>query len=122
MAFVRALLSGLDVGQAARSVGRSRSTGYRWLQDPAVRRALGDAQSAAFLEVGAGLAARAWAALEEIEAVLLDGDAPYNARLRAGELIIDRALRFFEVMGLEQRLSELEAAIGDRTKGGSRWG
>lgn len=108
---VRALLTRPTVAQAAQECGLSEATLYRWLNENPFRAALAQAEGEAVATVGRRLAALAEAALDELARAMVDPMTPAPTRVRAAESILANLLKFREIVGFEQRLTDLEKEL-----------
>lgn len=107
---VDALLAHGDQRQAARAAGVSDRTLRRWLHEPDFAAAVTDAQDAALDAVTADLVRAAGGAVALLAATVDNEDAALGLRLQAARTLLDAALRWRELRGIEQRLAALEAA------------
>ena len=102
------LLSESSVEAAAQAAGVSARTLWRWFKDPifsaAYRRARKDAVSQAI----ARLQQVAGDAVEALQAVTSNQEAPAPARVSAAKAIIELAVKAVEVEDLEARIAALE--------------
>ncbi len=108
---LEALLVCPDVKAAAQAAGVGYRTLRGWLKQPAFQQALQEAEQDALAALQRRLVAlglQAGAVLEEAMQPL--EKTPY--RLRAADLVLGNLLRLRELLGLEQRLSDLEARLG----------
>jgi len=112
--FIDALLAGESVPSAAASVNRSTRTGYRWLEVPDVRRALGKAQDARFALLAARLFTLSNSALRAVATVLQDSNAPAYVKLSAAKLVLDSLLSWRSSVVLADRVAVLEEAELER--------
>jgi len=108
---VRALLTRPTVAQAAQECGLSEATLYRWLNENPFRAALAQAEGEAVATVGRRLAALAEGALNELARAMVDPMTPAPTRVRAAESILANLLKFREIVGFEQRLTDLEKEL-----------
>jgi transcriptional regulator with XRE-family HTH domain len=111
---IDALVTGMTQIEAAAAAGVSRATVQRWLRLPMVRQALHDAQAAAVEEAATAAVARMRAAVETIEKVMSDGDAPAQVRLSAARELLAAGGRLYELTVFGERLTRLETQLGVR--------
>lgn len=104
---VAALLETPTVATAARTVGVSRETVYKWLKQDAFVQAVQDAEAERLQAVQRGLLAGAEGALIVI-LNLLRSDSE-SVRLRASIAILEQVIRLRELTTLEARLAALES-------------
>lgn len=101
-----ALLSGASMTEAAALAGVHRATLHNWCRDNTFfRAALRDAQSQQAGIVQDGLRASASKALETIESIMTDPEAPAAVRLRAATLIIQAVSKDPYTQPAEPRLT-----------------
>lgn len=108
---IEALLSGADKDEAARKAGVTRRTVDRYLQEPAVHAALGEATGAALGDVARRMIGAMATALDTMLALTEDKDAPATVRLRAAIAIVEHGPRLFEAHDLVKRIEALEARL-----------
>lgn len=112
---VNALLTHPTVAAAAVVLGVAPSTIYRWLGENAFRAALAQAEGEAVAAAGRRLAVLAETALDELARSMTDPTTPAPVRVRACEVILNNLLKYREIVGLEQRLTDLEREMrGER--------
>jgi transposase-like protein len=111
------LLTGV-VATAADAAGVTRNTLYRWLQQPAFRAALREAEAGAIDEVVRVLSRLSRSAVGTLAQAMAERDAPISPRIRAADITLSRLLQVRELTVLEDRLTALEQAAG--IEGGKR--
>jgi hypothetical protein len=109
--FLQALLNSKSAREAARKVKVGEKTAYRWLRQPAFREALAEAEADLLEAATRRLLALQASALDAVGAVLADEHLPPTYRLSAARLVLDSALRFYDVTSLERRLKALEEEV-----------
>ena len=107
---VATLLQAPTVAGAARNTGVSERQMFRWLADPAFRAELREAESGAIDAAARSLAALASKALVIVGAILDAPDTPAGVKLRAAQVVLDAALRWYDLRNIDARLAALEAA------------
>ena len=105
---IDALVAGQTQIEAAAEAKVSRATVQRWLRLPNVRQALHDAQAAAVEEAARAAVGRMRAAVETIEGLMSDGDAPAHVRLSAARELLAAGGRLYELAMIGERLAKLE--------------
>ena len=119
--FVEALVSGVEVGAAARACDRSPRTGYRWLAtDPHVQEMLRECQGRILRELTTGLLAKAQEGVKVLGSILTDKDAPPYVKAQVASKCIDSALKLLEYSELSQRVEALEQAVNSGQTGDAR--
>ena len=114
--FLIQLLAGRPVGEAARSVGVSRSTGLRWRQDPAFAERFRDARAELLQASISDLHAAAEDAVATLRSIATDTNAKGNDRVQGARWIIDLLFRGNEQVEFSERLARIEAAIAGGQK------
>lgn len=107
---ILALLTTVNVDNAARTAKIGARTLYRWLQDPEFDRAFRKARRDAFGQGTARLQQAASAAVSSILKIMLDPLAPASTKLRAADLVLSHGAKAIELEDVEARVSELERA------------
>ena len=93
---IQALLTGVNVKEAAQHVQIGRTTLYRWLNDPVFRNAYHVAQERSQAWIMNRLQHLAAKALHVLEKILDDSEVPVLAKVEAARAILD-----FAVLGKE---------------------
>ena len=118
--FVEALVSGVEVGAAARACDRSPRTGYRWLAtDPMVQDLLRECQGRILRELTTGLLAKAQEGVKVLGQILIS-DAPPYVKAQVASKCIDSALKLLEYSELSQRVEALEQAVHSESRSSGR--
>lgn len=118
-AAILALLSTRAVEEAARVVGVSARTLFRWLEEPEFKAAYLEARRAAYSQSLARLSQMSSGAVTTLAKVMLDPTTPPATKVRAADSILNHTAKAIETEDLEARLSELERVL-DHTKPGWR--
>ena len=119
--FVEALVSGVEVGAAARACDRSPRTGYRWLAtDADVQEMLHECQGRILRELTTGLLAKAQEGVKVLGSILTDKDAPPYVKAQVASKCIDSALKLLEYSELSQRVEALERQVADESRNPGR--
>jgi hypothetical protein len=98
------------VDEAARAVGVPARTLWRWLKEPEFDKAYRQARRAAFGQTIARLHQASSNAATLLMKVIADGDAPASTRVRAADIVLDKAAKAIELEDIEARLAQLERA------------
>src|SRR5262245_4284122 len=106
---IAALLTQRNIEEAARVAGVAGTTLARWLQIPEFQAAYREARRTAFSQSIARLQQASSAAVSVLVKIMVDADAPTSSRVRAAEVVLDRASRAIELEDLDERIKELEA-------------
>jgi hypothetical protein len=114
---IRALLQHKTIGGAADAIGLNRRTITRYLEDPAFRHALTQAESDLIDEAGRRLISGQDEALDALQELISKAEKDSDRRL-AAQAWLDFTLRWRELINVEERLTALQAnisKIGDIT-------
>ena len=106
---IAALLTQRNIEEAARVAGVAGTTLVRWLQIPEFQEAYREARRAAFSQSIARLQQASSAAVSVLVKIMVDPDAPTSCRVRAADVVLERASKAIELEDLDQRIAELEA-------------
>src|SRR6202030_4172746 len=93
---IAALLSHRNLEEAARAVGISANTLLRWTQEPEFDAAYREARRTAFGQSIARLQQASSAAVTTLLKVMTDPNAPSSTRVRAAEVVLERAVKAIE--------------------------
>lgn len=110
-----ALLTERTTRDAAKAAGVSEKTLYAWLNEPAFRSALRDAEKSILDDVTRRLSAGASLALDTLKK-LVQSARHESTKLRASVAWLELSLKFRDMHDIEERLTALEAAIHDNKK------
>lgn len=114
-AAVLALLTTPNVEQAARTVGVTPRTLYRWQKERAFDAACRAAKRAAYGQAIGRLHQLSGAAVSTIGKVMLDPATPPATKVRAADSVLDHTEKAIQLEDIEARLAELERAA-EQTK------
>jgi hypothetical protein len=106
---ILALAAGASAAAAARKSGCSRATVFRCLQKPKFRRAVAQARGQVLGRATAMLAQTSTLAVRSLRKLLEDENA--SVRRMAARSVLDSLARLTDQTDIEERLSELEAAL-----------
>lgn len=109
---VEALLLTGDVSAAAKEVGVSRESIYRWMRQPRFLEAVREAEAAALDELSRLLVRLGRTAALTLSKAMTDGTTPAATRVRAADVVLSRLLQLRELATLEARVAELERLTG----------
>ena len=111
---IAALLTQRNIEEAARVTGIGSTTLVRWLQMPEFQAAYREARRAAFSQSIARLQQASSAAVSVLVKIMVDPDAPTSSRVRAADVVLERASKAIELEDLDQRIAELEGKAKSR--------
>jgi hypothetical protein len=109
-AAVIALLENRTLEEAAKSIKVAPKTLYRWLKEPAFQAAVRNSRRDAYSRTIARLQHVSDTAANLLTTVIVDSNAPTSTRVRAAEIVLDKAARALELEDLEARITTLERA------------
>jgi len=105
---IAALLSHRSVEEAARAIDISPNTLLRWTKEPEFEAAYREARRTVFWQSIARLQQASGAAVTTLLKVMLDSNVPAATRVRAVEIVLERAAKAMEIEDIEARVTELE--------------
>ena len=105
---IAALLTQRNIEEAARVTGIGSTTLVRWLQIPEFQAAYREARRAAFSQSIARLQQASSAAVSVLVKIMVDPDAPTSSRVRAADVVLERASKAIELEDLDHRIAQLE--------------
>jgi hypothetical protein len=114
---IAALLTQRNIEEAARVTGIGSTTLVRWLQIPEFQTAYREARRAAFSQSIARLQQASSAAVSVLVKIMVDPDAPTSSRVRAADVVLERASKAIELEDLDQRIAALELSGSDQEQG-----
>jgi transcriptional regulator with PAS, ATPase and Fis domain len=109
--FVAAMLTARTVREAAATVGVTERTGLKYLANPAVKRALGQALDDALGQATRQVVKAMTGALETLKEIHQDPGAPTGARVSAARAILDAGPKLREALELAERVTALEESL-----------
>jgi hypothetical protein len=107
---IAALLSQLNVEDAARAASVGTRTLLRWLKVREFQDAYRKARRAAFGQAVARLQQACSAAVSTLLKIMVDPSAPASARVRAADSVLDHTAKAIELNDLDARVAALERA------------
>jgi hypothetical protein len=116
---IAALLTEPSLREAAVKAGVSERTLFRWQQHPVFRERFAAARRETVRQAVAQLQAVSSKAVETLEAVMVDPEAPASARVAAAREVLGQSIKAVELEDLEGRLRVLEERL-ERSNGGQR--
>jgi hypothetical protein len=117
---IAALLSTRTIGEAAKTCGVNDATMWRWLQLPDFSAAYRAARRQVVERAVSELQAAAGEAVATLKRNLHCEQA--SVEIRAAQIILEQAVKGVELMDLQERVERLESLLGEREKGGKKWG
>ncbi len=105
---IRSLLTKPNIALAAKDADVTDRTIYRWLDEPAFRDALTQAEDQAIDAATRGLVSLTEKALLTIASVMLSPTTHPATKLRAAESVLSNTLKLYELRNLAARLAALE--------------
>jgi transposase-like protein len=108
---IAALLTQRSIDEAAKAIGVSSNTLYRWMEVPEFQAAYRKARFTAVQQAIARLQQATGAAAITLLKLMTDVNAPAAVRLRAAECVLERSMKGIELEDIDARLTELERAV-----------
>lgn len=112
---ITALLTERTTRDAAKKCGVNEKTLYTWMNEPAFRAALRDAEKAILDDVTRRLSAGQSLALDTLEK-LIQSARHESTKLRASVAWLEMSLKYRDMQDIDERLTALEAALNDNKK------
>jgi hypothetical protein len=109
-AAIEALLTQRNVEEAARAAGIGKQTSIRWLKTPEFQADLLEARRTAVSQTNGRLQQASGVAASTLFRIMMDGNAPASARVRAADSVLDRANQAVDREDVQVRLAALEQA------------
>jgi hypothetical protein len=109
---IAALLSHRSVEAAAGAVGINANTLPRWIKEPEFAAAYEEARVTVFSQSIGRLQVASGAAVSTVLKIMLDPNVPAGSRLRAAEVVLERAARADQMEDIEDRVAKLERTAG----------
>jgi len=103
-----ALLSQRNVEEAARVVGISAKTLFRWLKLPEFKEQYRLARAEVLSQSTARLQQATGPAISTLLKIMVNPDMPAPSRVRAAQCVLERAQKGYEADDLEARIAQLE--------------
>jgi hypothetical protein len=108
---IAALLSQRNVEEAARVVGISAKTLFRWQKLPEFKEEYRLARAEVLSQSSARLQQATGPAVSTILKIMISPDAPASSRIPAAQCVLERAQKAYEADDLEVRLAQLEKRV-----------
>lgn len=115
-----ALLNEPTVARAARSLGLSEKSLYRWLDERAFGRAYRKARREAFAQAIANSQRYAPLAVQMLAKIMADETLSVSARVSAASILLKFSRESIELDDLAQRVDELEGRWSEEPESGPR--
>ena len=109
--FALAVLESKSIRQACEMADVSEATGYRYLQEPAVKHRLSQYTDGMLAQAAASLLGDMTLARQTLRDVMQSERASDAARVSAARAVLDSGLRLAELVSLSDRVSELEQRL-----------
>lgn len=111
---IAALLNCPTVEQAAKAVGIGEVTLWRWLQLPDFQEKYREAKRQAVAQAVARLQQVTTQAVDTLEAIMIDTEAPASSRVTAAKTVLEMAIKGVELEDLSARIEALEKTIEEK--------
>lgn len=106
--FLLALLDSQSTGEAIKRANISKTSAYKWLNDPTFKTEYKRMRREIMKQVTGRLQLLALKATTKLEEVLDDPNATNYAVIQASQLILEKAYKGLELEDLEERIEALE--------------
>jgi hypothetical protein len=106
---IAALLTHATRADVARAAGVSEVTIWRWLKHPGMQTAYLAARRQVVSDAMAQLQAACSEAVQSLQAIIQDAEAPAGARVSAAKAVLELAIRAVETEDLDLRIAALQA-------------
>jgi len=106
--YAMALLNNSSIENAAFQVGVTTRTLQRYMIDPEFLAILHDLQAQVIAQASVRLSAAAGMAVETLQNIMCNDDAPYGIRSRCADILLQNVLRYAEIVSLGNRVKTLE--------------
>lgn len=113
--FLIALMQSGTIVEACKQVGISNVTGHSYLNDPDFRTEYARLRRETFQLATNKLQQSAVQAVDVLNTIMIDEEAPASSRVQASRAIIDNAYKAYEMDDLQQRIEQLEVLLDERT-------
>lgn len=107
-AFIETLLTVPTILEAAKVIGVTHTTAWRWLKEPSVQDAYRLARREVVQHAITRLQQATGRAVDTLLTIMEDIDSPASARVSAAKAILETAVRAVEIESLEARIATLE--------------
>ncbi len=108
---IAAILTCATLKDAARKVGISEPTIFRWLQKPDFQTGLKEAKKQAVSKATSTLSKICHESVLCLQEIMNDKNAPASARVSAAKTVLDSGLKGIEMDDLDARLAALESEL-----------
>lgn len=106
--FIIALMTCDTIAQAHEVAGISQASAYKYLKDPAFKRAMSEMRMELMRSVTNKLMNSGTQAVDALIGVLNDRNAPHTAIVSASRTILEHLTKTFELSDIVDRLEQLE--------------
>lgn len=111
---IAALLLQPTIGDAAKSIGVGEVTLWRWLKREDFQSAYMQAKKEAVAQAVARLQQITSKAVDTLQAIMEDVEAPASSRVTAARVVLETSLKAIELEDLAARVEQLEKAAAGR--------
>ena len=109
--FVEALLASSNITIAAKSAGVSLRTAQRWYTEPAIKDACRAGRAAMFDAALQSLCDAVGKAVDTLVIHMGDSETPAPTRVRAAQIVLERAIDVHKMADLERKVEELQQLV-----------
>lgn len=105
---IMALLTQPTIQEAAKSIGISDTTLWRWMQEEEFSTRYKEAKQLAFNQAMGRLQQVSSIAVDTLQSVMEDETAPPSSRVSAAKTVLELSHKSFEIQELAEKIAELE--------------
>lgn len=105
---IMALLMQPTIQEAAKSIGISDTTLWRWMQEEEFSTQYKEAKQLAFNQAMGRLQQVSSIAVDTLQSVMEDETAPPSSRVSAAKTVLELSHKSFEIQELAEKIAELE--------------
>lgn len=99
---------------AIRKTGITEPTAYKWLKDEGFQKEYRKIRRETMQQVTSRLQQASVRAVETLEKVMTDEEAPASSRVQSARAILDNAYKGIELDDIQEQLDEIKKVIGDK--------
>ncbi|MBS0937354.1 hypothetical protein [Lactiplantibacillus plantarum] len=116
---IEAMLTEPTFEASYRKAGVSKATALKYRREPSFKQAYHEAKRQVMEQVTTKLQEKATEAVNVLNEIMNDKEAPASSRIQSARIIIDTAYKGVELDDLAERIDELETAIDKQKEGQS---
>ena len=114
MNFLQALLTETTIAEATKKAGISRSTAYRYLNDPQFKQELNKAKAECISDTIRYLQGNLTACSEELMKIVKNPDTSDQVRINAINTVFQNCKSLIDTCEVEERMQQIEAMLQEK--------